>query len=190
MTADGALAVHHDPVVAGGAAIAELAVAALPASVPLLPEALDVCEGMVVNIEIKNLPGEPGFDPTERAAREVAELVVETGRVPTVVVSSFWPATLEAVSNAAPDLATGLLVASRSDPLGAVDVALSHGSHAIHPHLHLVSKGLVAAAHDAGMVVAAWTVNEPSDLRAVKEAGVDTVITDDVALALRTVGPR
>jgi glycerophosphoryl diester phosphodiesterase len=187
LTADGALAIHHDPVV-GGVPLAELAAAALPPSVPFLREALDACRGMVVNIEIKNLPGDPGFDPSERAAREVAELVVAAGRAPTVVISSFWPATLEAVRSAAPDLVTGLLLASWADPAAAVDAALACGSRALHPHLDLVGEGLVGAAHDAGLAVAAWTVNRPSDLEAAAAAGVDTVITDDVTLARDTLG--
>ena len=68
-TSDGALAVHHDPAVPGVGPLAELAAADLPPSVPLLGAALDACAGMVVNIEIKNLPGEPGFDPEDRHRR-------------------------------------------------------------------------------------------------------------------------
>ena len=72
---------------------------------PLLDAALDACAGLTVNIEIKNLPGEPGFDPTTRWPTEVADLVIATGRESGVVISSFWPGTLEAVRDADPDLA-------------------------------------------------------------------------------------
>ena len=39
-------------------------------------------------------------------------------------------------------------------------------------------------AHEAGLAVAAWTVNDRADLRSAWRPGVDTVITDDVTLAL------
>jgi glycerophosphoryl diester phosphodiesterase len=190
LTADGALAVHHDPVVEGGEPIADRRAADLPPSVPLLADALDACEGLRVNIEIKNLPAEPGFDPDHRVAGLVADLVMATDRVATVVVSSFWPDTLEAVHRACPELATGLLVAHWPDPLTLVPVALARRCTALHPFVTLVSGPLVAAAHDAGLSLAAWTVNDPTQLTSMDALGVDTVITDDVALALAVRSPR
>jgi glycerophosphoryl diester phosphodiesterase len=187
-TADGALAVHHDPVVPGVGPVAELRRADLPSHIPLLAEALAACTGLTVNIEIKNLPGEPGFDPDERVAADVAALVVEGAWASSVVISSFWPPTLEAVRRAHPDLATGLLLASWSDPAQAVAAALERGCAALHPHRDLVSRPLVDQAHRAGLAVAAWTVDDAPQLSAMAAAGVDTVITDDVALARALVG--
>jgi glycerophosphoryl diester phosphodiesterase len=189
MTADGALAVHHDPVIAGVGTLCEISTADLPPFVPLLAAALETCEGLTVNIEIKNLPGEPGFDPTDQTAREVADLVVAAGRASGIVVSSFWPGALDAVRDAVPDLATGLLLAPWFDPAEGVGAALSHGCTALHPHIELVGAALVDRAHDAGLSVATWTVSDRARLAAAAAAGVDTVITDDVALARATVGP-
>jgi len=187
MTSDGALAVHHDPAIAGVGPIAELSTGDLPPHVPLLAAALVVCEGLTVNIEIKNLPGEPGYDPAERIAGEVVDLVAALGWAPAVVISSFWPPTLDAVRNGDPDVATGLLLASWAEPADAVAAALDHGCTAIHPHVDLVGGTLVDRAHEAGLAVATWTVNERTRLLAAAEAGVDTVITDDVALARATL---
>jgi glycerophosphoryl diester phosphodiesterase len=188
LTADGALAVVHDPVVADAGPVHELAAGRLPPWVPTLPEALDACEGTVVNIEIKNLPGEDAFDPAEAVAGLVADAVVAAGRVGSVVVSSFWPGSLDAVRAAQPRLSTGLLVASWFDPSGCVAAALAHGCSAIHPHVGLVTIELVGEAHAAGLSVAAWTVSDREGLLAVAHAGVDTVITDDVALARDVLG--
>jgi glycerophosphoryl diester phosphodiesterase len=184
LTADGALAVHHDASLFGLGPIGELTADRLPASVALLPAALDACEGLVVNIEIKNLPGEPEFDPGERAALEVAELVASRGWADTVVVSSFWPGALDAVHGSRPELATGLLVASWFDPSGCVPAAVDHGCTAVHPHVSLITEALVAEAHLAGLSVAAWTVNARAQVEEMVVLGVDTVITDDVTLAL------
>ena len=45
----------------------------------------------------------------------------------------------------------------------------------------------MAAAHDVGLAVAAWTVDDEDTLSAVLAAGVDTVITDDVSMVRRAV---
>ena len=79
LTADGALAVHHDAEIPGLGAIAELGVADLPAHVPLLADVLAVCEGMVVNVEIKNAPQDPGWDPGEAVAALTAAAIEEAG---------------------------------------------------------------------------------------------------------------
>jgi glycerophosphoryl diester phosphodiesterase len=199
LTRDGAMAVHHDAAVPGLGPICDLSAGELPPYVPLLPEVLEACTGMTVNIEIKNLPGEPGYDGDERLAAAVADLVVGrrlassvVGRLrsPAVLVSSFWPQTLEAVHRAAPDISTGLLVAHWFDPAGCVLAAVGLGCSAVHPHLTLVDDALVGEAHAAGLTVAAWTVDDPDGLDALVATGVDTVITDDVPMAVSALrGP-
>ena len=72
LTADGALAVHHDAEIPGIGVIGRLAVADLPVHVPLLGDVLGACEGLEVNIEIKNAPGDPACDPTEAVAALIA----------------------------------------------------------------------------------------------------------------------
>lgn len=186
--ADGTLAVHHDPEIRGVGPVHELVADQLPESVALLPAALDACAGLTVNIELKNLPGEPGFDPEERMAREVADLVMATGREGSVVISSFWPGSLDAVGEVGPGLLTGLLVASWFDPAACVGLALEHGCAAVHPHASLLDESLMADAREAGLAVATWTINEPSQLHAAAGLGVTTVITDDVSTALAELG--
>jgi glycerophosphoryl diester phosphodiesterase len=188
LTRDGGLAVHHDPAIAGVGPICELGAGELPEYVPFLPEVLEACAGLTVNIEIKNLPGEPGYDPGEHMAAAVAHLVVDRGRTSSVVVSSFWPDTLDAVHRTAPDVPTGLLVAQWFDPADCVPVALSHSCTALHPDVSLASEALVAEAHVAGLSVATWTVNLPGQVESLAGMGVDTVITDDVPMAVSVLG--
>ena len=187
LTADGGLAVHHDPVIDGVGAICDLGTVALPADVPLLADALETCSGMVVNIEIKNQPHEPGFDPADRASGEVVALVESMGRTGSVVVSSFWSGALVAVRSAGSAVPTGLLVVSSFDPLASIAAAADLGCAAVHLPVGLVDGPIVATAHAAGLAVAAWTVADEATLAAVLAAGVDTVITDDVAMARRAV---
>src|SRR5208282_1437118 len=97
LTSDGGLAVHHDPTIAGLGPVAEVTVAALPPHVPLLADALAVCDGMTVNVEIKNDPVQPGYDPAETVAALTATAIAEAGWTDRVIVSSFQANTLRAV---------------------------------------------------------------------------------------------
>lgn len=187
LTADGGLAVNHDPVIDGLGPVHELSTAELPAHVPLLGEALVACSGMVVNIEVKNLPMEPAFDPTDRCAREVVDRVVADGLEASVIVSSFWGGALAAVRETGAGIRTGLLVIPSFDPDAAVAGAVDLGCSAVHLPVGLVSADSVSAAHAAGLAVAAWTVVDAVGLAAVLGARVDTVVTDDVAMARRAV---
>jgi len=187
LTADGGLAVHHDPVIEGAGPVHELATSDLPDHVPLLSEALEACAGMVVNIEVKNLPTEPAFDPSDRCTEDVVALVTAHDVGDSVIISSFWPGALAVVRCSGPNLATGLLVTSRAGADAAITAAVAHGCAAVHLPIGLVSAATVDSAHAAGLAVAAWTVADESVLASVLDAGVDTVITDDVSMARRAV---
>jgi glycerophosphoryl diester phosphodiesterase len=183
LTRDGALAVHHDPVVPGVGPVAELDVGQLPAHIPLLDAALDACTGLMVNIEIKNLPHEAWFDPEERPALAVGALVAELATPDPILISSFWPASLDAAITCDPEIRTGLLVPSWFGASEALELAIEHGFGALHPEMSMLTADLVTSVHRAGLAVAARTVNQPAALRTALEWGVDTVITDDVAAA-------
>lgn len=187
LTRDGAIAVHHDPVIPDGGPVADLDVAQLPPHVPLLDAALEACTGLTVNIEIKNLPTQPGFDPGERLALAVGAMVAERGTPENILVSSFWPPSLDAALSCNPEVRTGLQAAPWLGAEGALELAIEHGLGALHPEISLLTPELVIAAHQAGLTVAAWTVNELPALRSALDWGVDTVITDDVVSAAALV---
>jgi glycerophosphoryl diester phosphodiesterase len=193
LTADGALAIHHDAEVPGLGPICGLEVADLPAHVPLLAQALAASEGMTVNVEIKNAPEDPGWDPGETVAALTAATIEESGWAQRVIVSSFQPSTLRAVQAADGRLALGALWELTTEPAGALAEASAAGFEAVHPFVATVTPSLVASAHDAGLAVNVWTVNAPDDLRAMVGLGADAVITDRLVAALevtRAGGPR
>src|SRR6478752_8494642 len=74
-TADAQVVVHHDAELADARTIVDLLRSELPDHVCDLTSALDACEGMGINIEIKNWPADPDFDETEAVARAVVELI-------------------------------------------------------------------------------------------------------------------
>ncbi len=184
LTADGALAVHHDPVIEGLGPVADLTVSDLPARVPLLADALAVCDGLVVDVEIKNDPAQPGHDPGESVAALTAAAIAEAGWTERVIVSSFQASTLRAAQVADGRLRLGALWSVFADADAALDLAVEEGWHAVHPFVTAISPGLVERAHGAGLAVNVWTVNSPQDLAALVELGVDGVITDLLANAL------
>ena len=96
------------------------------------------------------------------------------------MVSSFWPDTLAALGPVPSSDALGLLVHPAFDPWSALQTASALPCAALHPHHSQVSTELVAHAHELGIAVVTWTVNELDHLDAVVESGVDGVITDDV----------
>lgn len=183
--AGGALVVHHDPALPDGRPILNLAVADLPNDIPLLEAAVEACDGMLVNIEIKNVPIDPDFDPDESVAGAVAALVIERGWVGRILVSSFTMATIDTILAAEPAMATGWLTPPGYDQLRALETAAAHGHAALHPYFDAVTAELVEAAHEAGLAINTWTVDDPDRMRALADMGVDAVITNvpDIAVA-------
>jgi glycerophosphoryl diester phosphodiesterase len=184
---DGAFVVHHDAEIPGIGPISECNVVDLPASVPLLSAALEACEGLLVNVEIKNDPNEPGFDPTRAVAAHVVEEILALDLGAEVLISSFDVACVRAAKSAGPGLPVGLLTGLGADLDSALDLAVEAGFDALHPFVLDVTEGVVQAAHAAGIAVNTWTVDAEADLVRMRDFGVDAVITDDVALARRVI---
>jgi glycerophosphoryl diester phosphodiesterase len=189
-TADGALAVHHDPHLADGRAVADVTAADLPEGVCLLDAALDACGDVLVNVELKDLPGEPGHTAAHRLARAVVSaLAGRSGGAP-VLVSSFDLAAVDTVRALAPDLPTALLGTAAAGEAAArlVDAARRHGHGAVHPHHTAVDAELVARCRDAGLGCNTWTVDDPVRIGELAVLGVDAVVTNRPDVALRTLG--
>jgi glycerophosphoryl diester phosphodiesterase len=184
-TADGTLAVHHDPEVPGSGPLVTLPSDALVTSIPTLDAALDACLPMAVNIEVKNAPNEPDWDETRSVAAAVAHRIVDRALHEHVLVSSFDIGSIDRVREIDPAIPTALLTLTSA---GAVDACVRHGHGAVHPFFALVTPEFVADAHAAGLEVNVWTVDAPELMLELADAGVDGICTNDPELALRTFG--
>ncbi|MGD0321625.1 MAG: glycerophosphodiester phosphodiesterase [Acidimicrobiales bacterium] len=193
-TACGMLVVHHDPSIPGLGFVHQLRREDLPSWVPTLDEALTVCAGATVDVEIKNALGDPGHDPSEAAAFDVLRSVAASSceglaRSPSgVVVSSFSLSTIAALASAGAEVPLGLLVAPARDTAVAVEEAVALGCSALHLFHLEISSRLVQRVHDTGMMVVAWTVNGSARVAAMLDAGVDAIVSDDVSGSLRAMG--
>jgi glycerophosphoryl diester phosphodiesterase len=194
-TADGALVVHHDADSSGVGVLAERSLVEIRAArpeIPVLEEALDSCDGMLVNIEVKNLPGDADYDPADSAATAVVALLAERGRRDHVLVSSFNLASVDRVRVLDESIPTGLLTLVGLDPVDGVEVAHAHGHGAVHPDVRSLAgravDATVARAHELGLAVNVWTVNGEDEMRRLAAAGVDALITDVPDVARRVLG--
>ena len=131
MTADGHAIVMHDPDVSrttdGTGLVSEMTLDEIrKLGVPTVEEALTCLSGRAAaDIEIKNLPGEPGFTPDREAAVEATlEALDAIGFTGRVIVSSFNPASIAHSRALRPDVPTGLLTEYEVDAEDAL--AASH----------------------------------------------------------------
>lgn len=185
VAADGTLVVHHDPNLADGTRITARAHRELPSHVPTLSEALDACAGMWVNVEIKNDPDEPDYDPDAAVADATVALLRERGDLDRYLISCFDLATVDRCRAVEPGIPTALL--SVTAPPGVVDLLTSRGHRAFHPWYTAVTPGLLEACHTAGIAVNVWTCDDPVRMAELIGWGVDGICTNvpDVALAVR-----
>ena len=189
-TSDGVVVVHHDAHLPAGRALVECTAAARPAHVPTLVAALDACAGLYVNVEIKNVPGEPDHDLDGAhldAILAVLDDALARGRdARDLLISSFDDATLQRVRRRAPHRPTAPLTFAPVDPSGLLRAARAAGPVALHPFHATVDHALVAAAHEAGLRVHVWTVDDPERMAELVAAGVDGICTNvpDVARAV------
>lgn len=152
--------------------------------VPTLDEVLRLLSGRAAaDVEIKNVPGEPDFDPDrERAVELVHEALDAVAFVGDVIVSSFNPLSLAASRRLRPEVATGLLTAQDVDSAAAISFAASQGHRWALPYigrLRDAPEHAAAAAHDRGLLLGTWLTDDPAEARALFDAGVDAVATND-----------
>ncbi len=177
---DGKLVLSHDPTLLGAPVHetrwSELAELDLgdghhPA---LLDEVLAALPGFGAQLEVKNSPGEPGFEPDHRLALETAERSREVD-----ILTSFNRGTIEAVRRHYDDVRTGLAVDFPGSIQEVIDYCLRVGHSAVIPAAGLVNEDWVSRAVESGIEVYPWTVNDSDVASELVEAGVSGIITDD-----------
>ena len=187
-TRDDVLVVHHNPHLADGRVIRQLDHHALPIEVPTLGAALDACSGMWVNVEIKNDPEEPDFDPDDVIADMTMRALLERGEPDRWLISAFRIETADrcrAMADAAgAPIRTAWLTSVVPDDV--VPLLTSRGHGALHPWVRLLTREVVDACHGAGIEVNTWTCDDPERMRELIDWGIDGICTNapDVALSV------
>lgn len=151
--------------------------------IPTLEEVLDFLAptDLQLNVELKN-----SKEPYPGMELEVAEVLRRDDMLERAVVSSFNHYSLANLRSGLGSARLGLLFAD-----GLYDpwtYATWFGAGAIHPHYTALQPQQTWLAHEAGVKVRMWTVNEPDDVARLAASGVDVVITNFPDRALRAVG--
>jgi glycerophosphoryl diester phosphodiesterase len=207
-TKDGEVVVVHDPTLerttTGRGAVrdhtwAELSAVTLRGTadepLPRLGEVLALLQPSPVGLllEIKTGPGGARYPGIEE---RVLALVQAAGLTARTRIMAFEWMTLERLRALSPSVRlTGLLAQRGADRLGGIEGVAQRlralGANDLGIERTLLTPEAIRAAHDAGLSIGVWTVNEPEELRRALAAGVDYVTTDhpDVALRLRGAPP-
>jgi glycerophosphoryl diester phosphodiesterase len=137
-------------------------------------------------------------DDRQRAYPGIEEKVMAVldrhAMTPATVVMAFEPETWRRVRALRSDVRVAALDSSRTlesrgvTLAGAIEEARAAGLAVVGLHQRLVTAETVARARKAGLVLAAWTVNEEKPMRELIELGVGVVISDRPDLAKRLLG--
>ena len=165
--------------------------ASKPAPITTIRALLDYAKraGAKVNLEIKNVPGDPDFDSTPAYANSVMDAVLAS-RIPRsqLLIQSFVPTNLDVARQRMPGVATSLLsLQALNEPF--LQAAADRNDDFISPEWP-VSADYVSRAHGMGLDVAPFTLDAAADVRAANAAKVDALITDDPLMAGRALGLR
>jgi len=188
LCASGEMIVHHNPTLANGKVLSTLNIADIPDHIPTLADALDACAGMWVNIEIKNDPSEPDFDPEDKLATLVVDFLRTRGVPDQWLISSFRRETIDAVHRLWPELPTAwldMVVADDAADALAKDL-LNSGHQAYHPYVKTLTRSVVDTMHRNGVAVNTWTCDDPTRMAELVSWGIDGICTNvpDVALGV------
>jgi glycerophosphoryl diester phosphodiesterase len=192
-SADGVPVVHHDGWSPDGVAVVERTAAELAAvGIVTLAEALDgLPDGLGVDVEVKNLPGEPDYDPGDAIVEAVARVVGPRAGERPLLVSSFNPLTVAALVRTLPHLPAGLVHFDSLAVTAALPIAIEQGAVALCSRVGAPSLDAagVAAVHDAGLGLLVWTVNDLALAAELAAAGADALCTDDPAAMVAALRP-
>lgn len=154
--------------------VADLSATELAAlGIPSLAEVLAaVPVHAFLDIELKDDPGVP----------EVVGVVDAAGgrERGTFAISSFTPATIDAVGGLRPEWQRWLNVVELS--AGAVATATTLGCRAIAAEWHSIDEPGVARTRRAGLDVVAWTVTRPATYERLSRIGATAVCVEGAAL--------
>lgn len=194
LSADGAVVVVHDAHYPDGTLVNAAPAANRPPGVCLLDEALAVCDevGLGINVEVKAVPGDAD-DHTADALVD-AVLAILNGRYGNdperrrqLLVTSFSPHNIERVRVGC-EIPTGWLTIDNRDVTAIAGRVRDDGHVAVNPWHAITNADYVTAAHEAGLAVYPWTVNDPERIEELAAWGVDGIITDVPDVARHVLG--
>jgi len=157
-----------------------------------LRSVLDAFPGVYLNLDIKQTA--PDVEPYEA---DLAALLREFGRSDDVIVASFWDAATDAFHAHAPEIhiSAGTLATAafwEAVQKGEPAPATPHVALQVPPMFQdivVVDERFVARAHEHGLAVHVWTIDDPAEASRLVALDVDAVITDRPAAVTPVLHP-
>lgn len=140
--------------------------------IPMLQDVLKLIDNKVaLNIELK------GANTADKVNHTIEFYTESRGWSPeNFIISSFNWDELRAMRKFNEDIAIAVL--TEDNPLDAIEVANELNAVAINPYFKNLDADVIKKIKDAGFKIYTWTVNEPEDISAIKDLGVDGIITN------------
>jgi glycerophosphoryl diester phosphodiesterase len=158
------------------------------AGIPTLARVLDFIrkKGARASIEIKNVPTDPDYDPTDRFATIVSRTIRQS-HVPQsrLIIQSFWPPNLTVAQRLLPLAELSFLTLSAAND-GGISYASANDIQWVSPQWP-VDASYVANAHGQGRKIVPFTIDARADLIRAADEGVDAIITNDPTRARRVL---
>lgn len=133
------------------------------------------------NMETKRVPDSPeniddGFTGGEAGPFELAILDIVNGRSLTerVIIQSFDHRSLRAIR----ELDSNIRLSALTRDEAKLAVYAAYKFDIWSPNYQTLTQALIQTAHDEGLQVIPWTVNDPDEMQRLIEWGVDGMITD------------
>ena len=148
------------------------------------------------DIETKIFPNRPNDTlPPEEFVKTLLAAIREAGMTERVMIQSFDWRTLQLVQRLQPGMRTVYLtIQSRNtnnveDPSwtagrllrdypSVADMVKAAGGPIWSPNFNNIDAAAVKRAHEIGLLIVPWTVNDPADMRRLIDWGVDGIISD------------
>jgi glycerophosphoryl diester phosphodiesterase len=148
-----------------------------------LDEIIDITDGIALNLDIKKTaPDVPAYE------QAIADLLRKRGRTEDVIVASFIDSASAAFKAYAPEIATSAgtnavaeffrTVRANEPPPESVKGHVAVQVPAKFQDIVVVDEQFVTAAHEAGLAVHVWTINEREEMERLCDLGVDGIISD------------
>jgi len=140
--------------------------------IPTLQNVLKTIDHRVrLNIELK------GSNTANRVDFITKFYIEKRGwKIEDFVISSFNWNELREMRELNPNMPIAIL--TEDEPAEAIAIAKELKAEAINPNFKMLNSENTAKIKEAGFKIYTWTVNEPEDINAMKELGVDGIISD------------
>lgn len=155
--------------------------------IPTLDEVCETFGGrLYINIELKNYAS-----PWDSLPAQVAEIIRQHKLEKGVLFSSFNPIALLRIRRLLPEAPIGLLaLPGRSGAWARSWIGRLIHYQALHPEVQDATPRLIQAAHQRSQQVNVWTVDQEAQIRQLRDAGIDGIITNDPPLALKVLAAQ